>query len=82
MHVKIFCFKSLNYYLKNAQKGKNPLGWNYALKRKSGRNKCNRLAMTFNEDNKRHRPKKAGYELFRYFFSTYSNLLFCTTTVS
>ena len=25
-HVKIFCFKSLNYYLKNAQNGKIPLG--------------------------------------------------------
>ena len=38
-HVKIFCFKSLNYYLKNAQNGKIPLGWNYAFKRKSGRNR-------------------------------------------
>ena len=38
-HVKIFCFKSLNYYLKNAQNGKSPLGWNYAFKRKSGRNR-------------------------------------------
>ncbi|MDY4526020.1 MAG: hypothetical protein SPE03_13405, partial [Treponema sp.] len=25
-HVKIFCFKSLNYYLKNAQNGKILLG--------------------------------------------------------
>ena len=25
-HVKIFCFKSLNYYLKNAKNGKIPLG--------------------------------------------------------
>ncbi len=25
-HVKIFCFKSLNYYLKNAQNGRIPLG--------------------------------------------------------
>ena len=25
-HVKIFCFKSLNYYLKNAQNGKISLG--------------------------------------------------------
>ncbi|MCI7588825.1 MAG: hypothetical protein SOU88_02010 [Candidatus Treponema excrementipullorum] len=25
-HVKIFCFKSLNYHLKNAQNGKIPLG--------------------------------------------------------
>ena len=25
-HVKFFCFKSLNYYLKNAQNGKIPLG--------------------------------------------------------
>lgn len=25
-HVKIFCFKSLNYYLKNAQNDKIPLG--------------------------------------------------------
>ena len=38
-HVKIFCFKSLNYYLKNAQNGKIPLGWNYAFKGKSGRNR-------------------------------------------
>ena len=38
-HVNIFCFKSLNYYLKNAQNGKIPLGWNYAFKRKSGRNR-------------------------------------------
>ena len=40
-HVKIFCFKSLNYYLKNAQNGKIPLGRNYAFKRKSGRKECN-----------------------------------------
>ena len=40
-HVKIFCFKSLNYYLKNAQNGEIPLGWNYAFKRKSGRKECN-----------------------------------------
>ena len=26
MHVKFFCFKSLNYYLKNAQNGKIPSG--------------------------------------------------------